>query len=73
MTSEQKQPRIWEILKRKVAVASLSALSAWHLAWHPATALRCGEVHPDVLDRFRTEAKRRKVGYETLIDQVLAE
>src|SRR5512145_68013 len=30
-------------------------------------------VDPDVLDRFRKEAKRRKVGYQTLINQVLAE
>lgn len=29
-------------------------------------------VDPDVLDRFRKEAKRRKVGYQTLINQVLA-
>ena len=30
-------------------------------------------VDPEVLDRFRKEAKRRKVGYQTLINQVLAE
>ena len=30
-------------------------------------------VDPDVLDRFRKEAKRRKVGYQTLINQVLAD
>jgi uncharacterized protein (DUF4415 family) len=30
-------------------------------------------VDPDVLERFRKEAKRRKVGYQTLINQVLAE
>ena len=30
-------------------------------------------VDPDVLDRFRKEAKRRKVGYQTLINEVLAE
>lgn len=30
-------------------------------------------VDPDVLNRFRKEAKRRKVGYQTLINQVLAE
>jgi uncharacterized protein (DUF4415 family) len=30
-------------------------------------------VDPDVLDRFRKEAKRRKVGYQTLINQALAE
>lgn len=30
-------------------------------------------VDPEVLDRFRREAKRRKVGYQTLINQVLAE
>ena len=30
-------------------------------------------VDPNVLDRFRKEAKRRKVGYQTLINQVLAE
>jgi uncharacterized protein (DUF4415 family) len=30
-------------------------------------------VDPDVLDRFRTEAKRRKIGYQTLIHQVLTE
>jgi uncharacterized protein (DUF4415 family) len=30
-------------------------------------------VDPVVLDRFRKEAKRRKVGYQTLINQVLAE
>jgi uncharacterized protein (DUF4415 family) len=30
-------------------------------------------LDPDVLDRFRKEAKRRKVGYQTLINQVLSE
>jgi hypothetical protein len=30
-------------------------------------------VDPDVLNRFRKEAKRRKVGYQTLINQVLAD
>jgi uncharacterized protein (DUF4415 family) len=30
-------------------------------------------VDPEVLDRFRKEAKRRKMGYQTLINQVLAE
>ena len=30
-------------------------------------------LDPDVLNRFRTEAKRRKVGYQTLINQALAE
>jgi uncharacterized protein (DUF4415 family) len=30
-------------------------------------------VDPDVLDRFRKEAKRRRIGYQTLINQVLAE
>src|SRR5262249_33838615 len=30
-------------------------------------------VDPDVLDRFRKEAKRRRVGYQTLINLVLAE
>ena len=29
-------------------------------------------VDPDVLNRFRKEAKRRKVGYQTLINEVLA-
>ena len=30
-------------------------------------------VDPEVLNRFRKEAKRRKVGYQTLINRVLAE
>jgi uncharacterized protein (DUF4415 family) len=30
-------------------------------------------VDPDVLDRLRKEARRRKVGYQTLIHQVLTE
>ena len=30
-------------------------------------------VDPDVLDRFRKEARRRKIGYQTLINEVLAE
>jgi uncharacterized protein (DUF4415 family) len=30
-------------------------------------------LDPDVLNRFRREAKRRKMGYQTLINQVLAE
>jgi uncharacterized protein (DUF4415 family) len=30
-------------------------------------------VDPDVLERFRKEARRRKVGYQTLINEVLAE
>lgn len=30
-------------------------------------------VDPDVLERFRKEAKRRKVGYQTLMNQVLTE
>jgi uncharacterized protein (DUF4415 family) len=30
-------------------------------------------VDPEVLERFRKEAKRRKVGYQTLINQVLAD
>ena len=30
-------------------------------------------VDPEVLDRFRKEARRKKVGYQTLINQVLAE
>jgi uncharacterized protein (DUF4415 family) len=30
-------------------------------------------LDPEVLNRFRKEAKRRKVGYQTLINQVLAE
>ena len=29
-------------------------------------------VDPDVLDRFRKEARRRRVGYQTLINEVLA-
>jgi uncharacterized protein (DUF4415 family) len=30
-------------------------------------------VDPGVLDEFRKEARRRRVGYQTLINQVLAE
>jgi uncharacterized protein (DUF4415 family) len=30
-------------------------------------------LDPEVLDRFRAEAKRLKVGYQTLIHRVLAE
>ena len=30
-------------------------------------------VDAHVLDRFRKDAKRRKIGYQTLINQVLAE
>ena len=30
-------------------------------------------VDPEVLDGFRKEAKRRKVGYQTLINRVLAD
>jgi uncharacterized protein (DUF4415 family) len=30
-------------------------------------------VDPDVLEHFRKEARRRKVGYQTLINEVLAE
>ena len=30
-------------------------------------------VDPKVLDRFRKEARRRNVGYQTLINQVLEE
>jgi uncharacterized protein (DUF4415 family) len=30
-------------------------------------------LDPDVLTSFRREAKRRKVGYQTLINQILAE
>jgi uncharacterized protein (DUF4415 family) len=30
-------------------------------------------VDLDVLDHFRKEAKRRQIGYQTLINQVLAE
>src|SRR5512143_4076747 len=29
-------------------------------------------VDPEVLDRFRKEARRRRVGYQTLINEVLA-
>jgi uncharacterized protein (DUF4415 family) len=29
-------------------------------------------VDPDVLDQFRREARRRRVGYQTLINEVLA-
>jgi uncharacterized protein (DUF4415 family) len=30
-------------------------------------------VDPDVLERFRKEARRRKIGYQTLINEVLAQ
>ena len=30
-------------------------------------------VDPDVLDRFRKEARRRRVGYQTLMNEALAE
>ena len=30
-------------------------------------------VDPDVLNRFRKEARRRRVGYQTLINEVLAQ
>lgn len=30
-------------------------------------------VDPEVLERLRSEAQRRKIGYQTLINQVLAE
>ncbi|MBI2222175.1 MAG: BrnA antitoxin family protein [Acidobacteria bacterium] len=30
-------------------------------------------VDPDVLDQFRKEARRRHVGYQTLINEVLAQ
>ena len=30
-------------------------------------------VDPDVLESFRKEARRRRVGYQTLINEVLAE
>jgi uncharacterized protein (DUF4415 family) len=29
-------------------------------------------VDPDVLEQFRREARRRRVGYQTLINEVLA-
>ena len=29
-------------------------------------------VDPDVLERFRQEAQRRRIGYQTLINEVLA-
>jgi uncharacterized protein (DUF4415 family) len=30
-------------------------------------------VDPDVLERYRKEARRRKIGYQTLINEVLAQ
>ena len=30
-------------------------------------------VDPNVLDAFRKEARRRRIGYQTLINEVLAE
>ncbi len=30
-------------------------------------------VDPDVLDQFRKEARRRRVGYQTLMNEVLAQ
>ena len=30
-------------------------------------------VDPGVLEKFRTEARRRRVGYQTLINEVLAQ
>jgi uncharacterized protein (DUF4415 family) len=30
-------------------------------------------VDPDVLDQFRKEARRRRVGYQTLMNEALAE
>jgi uncharacterized protein (DUF4415 family) len=30
-------------------------------------------VDPDVLDKFRQEARRRRVGYQTLMNEALAE
>lgn len=30
-------------------------------------------VDPDVLDKFRKEARRRRVGYQTLMNEALAE
>ena len=30
-------------------------------------------VDPDVLEKFRKEARRRRVGYQTLINEVLAQ
>ena len=52
--------------RRQIDFSDIPELSAEQLG-----AMR--RVGPDVLDRFRKEAKRRKVGYQTLINQVLAE
>jgi len=30
-------------------------------------------LDPEVLERFRKEARRRKIGYQTLINEVLAQ
>jgi hypothetical protein len=41
---------------------------AW--AWRVIDA---GIVDPGVLERYRKEARRRKIGYHTLINEVLAQ
>ena len=38
-----------------------------------ARQLIASRLDPDVLKRLRAEAKRHKVGYQTLINRVLAE
>jgi predicted DNA binding CopG/RHH family protein len=38
-----------------------------------ARVIDAGIVDPRVLERYRKEARRRKIGYQTLINEVLAQ
>ena len=53
-------------------------LRAIRCVWRPPLGARARRLiairlDPEVLKRFRTEARRRNVGYQTLIHRVLAE
>ena len=78
--AERKEPRTRTVRRinfSDIAEASGEQLGAMRRVGRPpigeaARQLIAIRVDPHVLDRFRQEARRRRVGYQTLINEVLA-
>jgi uncharacterized protein (DUF4415 family) len=62
-------PRAARIMKKGIAMRRVG----WPLLGEIARQLIAIRVDPHVLERLRREAKRRNIGYQTLVNRVLAE
>ena len=77
-TSARRTPKVANIDFSDIPDSSATQLRAMRRVGRPPLGDRARQLiairlDPGVLDEFRREARRRRVGYQTLINEVLAQ